>query len=75
MLKTLVVLAGIGFTIIGIVFFAVGIYGIAGGMGITFTINDGLVTAQEGGQTFLVIGAVILVLGVGLNYLGFKRLH
>ena len=75
MLKTLVVLAGIGFTIIGIVFFAVGIYGIAGGTAITFTINDRLITAQEGGQTFLVIGAVILVLGVGLNYLGFKRLQ
>jgi hypothetical protein len=36
----------------GIVFLAVGVYGLAGGTGIAFTINERVVTAQEGGQIF-----------------------
>lgn len=74
LLKTLVKLAGILFLLVGIVFLAVGVYGLAGGTGITFTINERLVTAQEGGQTFSVIGIILLLVGIALSYFGFKKM-
>jgi len=74
LLKILLELAGILGMIFGIVFIAVGVYGLAGGTGITFTINERMVTAQEGGQIFSIIGTVILFVGMALTYVGFKRM-
>lgn len=75
LLKTLVKLAAIGLIVIGVIILAVGLYGLAGGSGVTFTINDRLVSAQEGGQIFSIIGIVMLLAGVLLGYFGFKRMQ
>lgn len=48
--------------------------GLTGGTGITFTINERMVTAQEGGQIFSIIGIIILFAGLALTYVGFKRM-
>jgi len=64
LLKILLELAGILGMIFGIVFIGVGVYGLTGGTGITFTINERMVTAQEGGQIFSIIGTVILFVGI-----------
>jgi hypothetical protein len=74
LLKTLLELVGILMMIGGVIFIAVGAYGLAGGTGITFTINESLVTAQEGGQIFSIIGVVVLLVGIALTYIGFKRM-
>jgi hypothetical protein len=74
LLKTLLELVGILMVIGGVIFIAVGAYGLSGGTGITFTINDRLVTAQEGGQIFSVIGIVVLLVGIALTYIGFRRM-
>jgi len=58
----------------GVIFIAVGVYGLAGGTGITFTINDRMVTAQEGGQIFSIIGVVLLFVGIALTYIGFRKM-
>jgi protein-S-isoprenylcysteine O-methyltransferase Ste14 len=50
------------------------VYGLAGGTGITFTINDRMVTAQEGGQIFSIIGVVLLFVGIALTYIGFRKM-
>jgi len=73
-LKTLLELVGILMIIGGIIFIAVGVYGLAGGTGITFTINDRMVTAQEGGQIFSIIGVVLLFVGIALTYIGFRKM-
>lgn len=74
LLKILLELAGILGMIFGIVFIGVGVYGLTGGTGITFTINERMVTAQEGGQIFSIIGTVILFVGIVLTYVSFKRM-
>lgn len=74
LLKTLLELVGILMIIGGIIFIAVGVYGLAGGTGITFTINDRMVTAQEGGQIFSIIGVVLLFVGIALTYIGFRKM-
>jgi hypothetical protein len=74
-MKTLAEVIGIMLVIIGIILFAVGIYGLAGGTGITFTINDRVTSAQEGGQIFAIAGIVVLLIGAVLSYVGFKRMH
>ena len=58
----------------GVIFIAVGVYGLAGGTGITFTINDRMVTAQEGGQIFSIVGVVLLLVGIALAYIGFRKM-
>ena len=73
--KTLVKLIGIVLVIVGIIMFAVGVYGLAGGAGVTFTINDRVVSPQEGGQIFAIAGIVALLIGVVLSYVGFKRMQ
>jgi protein-S-isoprenylcysteine O-methyltransferase Ste14 len=74
LLKTLLELVGILMIIGGVIFIAVGVYGLAGGTGITFTINDRMVTAQEGGQIFSIIGVVLLFVGIALTYIGFRKM-
>lgn len=75
LLKTLVKVAAIGLIFVGIIILAVGLYGLSGGSGVTFTINDRLVSAQEGGQIFSIIGIVMLLVGVLLGYFGFKKMQ
>jgi len=72
-LRIMVKIGGVLGALFGVVFTIVGLYGIAGGTGVVFTINDRLVSAQEGGQIFLIIGVVILLVGITLIYLGFKK--
>jgi len=74
LLTTLVKLVGIVLVLGGILFLAIGVYGLTGGTGVTFTINERLVTAQEGGQIFSVIGLIALLVGVVLTYFGFKKM-
>lgn len=74
LMKTLAEVIGIILVIVGFILFAVGIYGLAGGTGVTFTVNDRLVSAQEGGQIFAIAGIVALLIGVVLSYVGFKRM-
>jgi hypothetical protein len=75
LMKTLAEAIGIMLLIVGIILLAVGIYGLSGGTGVTFTINDSVVSAQEGGQIFAIIGIIVLLIGVVLSYVGFKRMH
>lgn len=75
LMKTLAEVIGIILVIVGIILLAVGIYGLAGGTGVTFTINDRAVSAQEGGQIFAIAGIVALLIGAGLCYVGFKRMQ
>ncbi|MCJ7423597.1 hypothetical protein MUP01_04925 [Candidatus Bathyarchaeota archaeon] len=75
LMKTLAEVIGIIMVIVGIILFAVGIYGLAGGTGVTFTINDRVVSAQEGGQVFAIAGIVALLIGAVLSYVGFKRMQ
>lgn len=72
-LRIIVRISGILGALSGVVFTFVGLYGLAGGTSVEFRINDRLVNAQEGGQTFLIIGIAILLVGVTLIYLGFKK--
>lgn len=65
---------GIVCLIIGIALIALGIYSLAGGTGITFTINERVVTAQEGGQIFSIIGVIMFLVGILFTYLGFKKM-
>ena len=74
-MKTLAEVIGIILLIVGIIAFAFGVYGLAGGTGVTFTINDRVVSAQEGGQIFAIIGIVALLIGAVLSYVGFKRMQ
>jgi hypothetical protein len=67
-------IGGIIGTIIGIAFLGVGVYGLTGGTGVSFEINGSMVSAQEGGQVFTVAGAIVLLIGLGLTYFGFRRM-
>jgi len=66
---------GLGITclIIGIALIALGIYSLAGGTGIIFTINERVVTAQEGGQIFSIIGVITFLIGTLFTTLGFTK--
>ena len=65
---------GVACLIIGIALIGLGIYGLAGGTGITFTINERVVSAQEGGQIFSIIGVITFLIGILFTYLGFKKM-
>jgi hypothetical protein len=65
-------IGGILSAIFGVIFAIVGAYAIAGGSGVTFTINDRIVSAEEGGPIFLVIGLVLLFVGFALRYVYHK---
>jgi hypothetical protein len=56
----------------GIVLIAAGAYGLAGRTGITFTINERVVSAQEGSQIFSIVGIILLFGGIVTVYIGFK---
>jgi len=65
-------LVGIVAILVGIVFTLAGAYGLAGGTGITFTINERVVSAQEGGLVFSIVGVIVLLGGIAMSYIGFK---
>lgn len=56
----------------GIIFIAAGAYGLAGGTGITFTINQRVVSVQKGSQIFSIVGIILLLGGIATVYIGFK---
>ena len=72
-MKTLAKVIGIIMLLVGIGLLAMGIYGLAGGTGVTFTINDRVVSAEEGGQIFAIAGIVALLIGAVLSYVGFRK--
>ena len=63
-----VIIGGILSAIFGAIFAIAGAYAIAGGSNVTFTINDKMMSAEEGGPIFLVIGVVLLFVGIALRY-------
>ena len=67
-LRMVTKIGGILSAIFGAIFAIVAAYAIAGGSGVTFTINDRVVSAEEGGPIFLVIGLVLLFVGFALRY-------
>lgn len=67
-LRIVAMIGGILSAIFGAIFAIVAAYAIAGGSGVRFTINDRLVSAEEGGPIFLVIGLVLLFVGFALRY-------
>ena len=69
LLRILMKLAGIATIPIGIVFTLAGAYGLAGGTGITFEINERVVSPQEGGMIFSISGMIVLLVGVSMIYL------
>ena len=74
-LKTLVKLIGDGCIIFGIILTAFGVYGLAGGTGITFYMNERLVTPQEGGQITLIAGIILLLAGIVITYIRRKKME
>lgn len=72
LLKTLMKLGGIVAIPFGTVFVAAGAYGLAGGTGIRFTINERIVSPQEGGQIFSIVGIIMLLGGIILAHISFK---
>ena len=74
LLKTLVKLIGDGCIIFGIILTAFGLYGLAGGTGITFDIGGRLVTPQEGGLITLFAGIILLLAGIVITYIHSKKI-
>ena len=72
-MKTLAKAFGIIILLVGIGLLVLGIYGLAGGTGVTFTLNDRVVSAEEGGQMLAIVGTVALLIGAAPSYVGFKR--
>lgn len=62
-------LIGNGCIIFGIILTAFGVYGLAGGTGITFDIGGRVVTPQEGGQITLIVGIIVLLVGIVITYI------
>lgn len=75
LLKILVKIVGLLLIVVGIVALVVGLYGLSGGAGVNFYINNELVTPQEFGQIITPVGLVILLIGIGLSYYGFRRME
>jgi hypothetical protein len=74
-MKTLAKVIGVVILLVGIGLLAIGVYGLAGGTGVTFTINERVVSAEEGGQIFAIVGMVALLIGAVLSYVGFRKTH
>jgi len=72
-MKTLAKVIGVIILLVGIGLLAIGIYGLAGGTAVTFTINERVVSAEEGGQIFAIVGIVALLIGAVLSYVGFRK--
>jgi hypothetical protein len=64
----------VGFVAIflGTILSLAGAYGLAGGTVIKFTIGDKVVSAQESGIIFSVVGIIVLLGGIVIAYIGLK---
>ena len=60
-LKVLVKVVGDLCIVFGLILIGFGVYGLAGGTGITFIISEKVVTPQEGGQATLIVGIILLL--------------
>lgn len=58
--------------LLGIVLSVAGAYGLAGGTVTAFNIGDRVISAQEGGIIFSVVGIIVLLGGITMFYIGFK---
>jgi hypothetical protein len=74
LLKKLVKLIGDGCIIFGIILTAFGVYGLAGGTGITFFVGGEVATPQEGGQSTFIVGIILLVIGIVITYIRSKKM-
>jgi len=70
--KKLMKMIGIVAILLGTVLSVAGAYGLAGGTVIEFIISERVVTAQEGGIIFSVVGIIVLLGGIAMFYIGFK---
>jgi hypothetical protein len=68
LMKTVVIVV----ILLGIVLSVAGAYGLAGGTVTAFVIGDRVVSAQEGGIIFSVVGIIVLLGGIAMFYIGFK---
>ena len=71
LLKTFMNLIGTGCIVFGAMLTSFGLYGLAGGTGIQYYIDDKQVTPQEGGQLPFIVGLILL--GAGLIITSFYR--
>ena len=67
-LRIFMMIGGILSAIGGAIFIIVTAYAMSGGSNVQFTINDRVVSAEEGGPIFLVIGLILLFVGIALRY-------
>ena len=72
-LRFMLKLGGVVGVVAGTIVAIIGVYGISGGTGIVFQINDEVVSPEEGGQAFLIAGVVVLAVALVLGYIGFKK--
>jgi len=68
--KTLMKLGGVAAILFGVVFALAGAYGLAGGTVTLFGVE--VVSAQEGGLIFSIVGIILLLGGIAMTYVGFK---
>ena len=68
--KTLMKLGGVAAILFGVVFTLAGAYGLAGGTVTLFGVE--VVSAQEGGLIFSIVGIILLLGGIAMTYVGFK---
>ncbi len=74
LLKQLVILTAMFLVAFGIIFFTIGVYGLAGGTRIAFTVNEIFLTGHEGGQTLTVVGILMLTIGIVASYYVFEKM-
>ena len=69
--KTLMKLGGVAAILFGVVFTLAGAYGLTGET-VTLALGVEVVSAQEGGQIFSIVGYMMLLGGIAMTYVGFK---
>jgi len=67
LVRTITIIGGIITMIFGALSAILGAYGMRGG-NVQFTVNDKLLSTEEGGELFLTIGLVVVVVGYGVIY-------
>ena len=63
-------LGGVAAILFGVVFALAGAYGLTGGTVTLFGVE--VVSAQEGGLIFSIVGIILLLGGIAMTYVGFK---
>jgi hypothetical protein len=72
LLKPLMKMGGIVAMLPGTFWTTGGAYALAGGTNITFGIGERVLSAQEGGPIFSIIGIILLLGGIAMIHIGFK---